>query len=80
LPESFESIFKKQWILNGDSISLLYSGTPAMSADFTSTGKRTRFGVLNDGLLGIKRYIFGNFFDSKEQDFIDFNLGKIHPR
>lgn len=79
LPESLEEIFRSQWTKNADAVSLLYSGTPAMKTDFTATGKRTTKGAINDGYFGVKRYFLGNFYDSREQDFIDFSLGKIKP-
>jgi hypothetical protein len=58
----------------------LYSGTPAMKTDFTATGKRTIKGALDDGYYGTKRWFLGNFFDARDQDFIDFSLGKIKPK
>jgi Zn/Cd-binding protein ZinT len=61
-------------------ISILYSGTPAMKTDFTATGKRTFKGSLKDGYNGVKRFFLGNFYDSKQQDFIDFSLNKIKPK
>jgi hypothetical protein len=79
LPDTLEEIFRNQWTKNADAVSLLYSGTPAMKTDFTATGKRTTKGAINDGYFGVKRYFLGNFYDSREQDFIDFSLGKIKP-
>lgn len=61
-------------------VSLLYSGTPAMKTDFTATGKRTTKGSLKDGYNGAKRWFLGNFYDSRDQDFIDFSLAKIKPK
>lgn len=51
-----------------------------MKTDFTATGKRTTKGAINDGYFGVKRYFLGNFFDSRDQDFIDFSLGKLKPK
>ena len=79
LPEHLEEIFRNQWTRNADVISILYSGTPAMKTDFTATGKRTLKGSLKDGYNGVKRFFLGNFYDSKQQDFIDFSLNKIKP-
>jgi hypothetical protein len=50
-----------------------------MKTDFTATGKRTTKGAINDGYFGVKRYFLGNFYDARDQDFIDFSLGKIKP-
>lgn len=51
-----------------------------MKTDFTATGKRTLKGSLKDGYNGVKRFFLGNFYDSKQQDFIDFSLNKIKPK
>ena len=61
-------------------MSLFYSGTPAQKTDFTATGKRTSKGAMQDGHSSVKRYFLGNFYDSREQDIIDFSLGKIKPK
>ena len=80
LPDNIEEIFRAQWTSNANAMSLFYSGTPAQKTDFTATGKRTKKGALDDGKSSIKRYFLGNFYDSREQDFIDFSLGKIKPK
>ena len=80
LPEGLEDAFRKQWTENANAMSLFYSGTPAQKTDFTATGKRTSKGAIDDGKSSIKRYFLGNFYDSREQDFIDFSLGKLKPR
>jgi phosphatidylinositol 4-phosphatase len=46
LPEVFENHFRKNWTINADAMSLLYSGTPALKTDFTRTGKRTTLGAI----------------------------------
>lgn len=80
LPDNLEEMFRAQWTSNANAVSILYSGTPAMKTDFTATGKRTMKGAINDGYFGVKRYFLGNFYDSRDQDFIDFALGKIKPK
>lgn len=80
LSESLEQNFRVQWTKNADILSILYSGTPAMKTDFTATGKRTTQGALKDGQSAIKRFFFGNFYDSRSQDFIDFSLNKLKPK
>lgn len=80
LPDNLEEMFRMQWTNNANAVSVLYSGTPAMKTDFTATGKRTMKGALDDGYFGVKRYFLGNFYDSRDQDFIDFSLGKIKPK
>ena len=80
LPDHLEEIFRMQWTANANAMSLFYSGTPAQKTDFTATGKRTSKGALQDGHSGVKRYFLGNFYDSREQDYIDFSLGKLKPK
>ena len=80
LPDNLEDIFRAQWTANANAMSLFYSGTPAQKTDFTATGKRTSKGAMDDGKSSIKRYFLGNFYDSREQDFIDFSLGKLKPK
>jgi hypothetical protein len=80
LPDNLEEMFRAQWTSNANAVSILYSGTPAMKTDFTATGKRTMKGAINDGYFGVKRYFLGNFYDSRDQDYIDFCLGKIKPK
>lgn len=77
--DNLEQIFRCQWTFNADSVSILYSGTPALKTDFTATGKRTFKGSLKDGQSSVKRFFLGNFYDNKKQDFIDFSLGQIQP-
>jgi len=80
LPDNLEEMFRAQWTSNANAVSVLYSGTPAMKTDFTATGQRTVKGSLDDGYFGVKRWFLGNFYDSRDQDFIDFSLGKIKPK
>jgi hypothetical protein len=80
LPDNLEEMFRAQWTNNANAVSILYSGTPAMKTDFTATGKRTMKGAVDDGYFGVKRYFLGNFYDSRDQDFIDFSLAKIKPK
>jgi hypothetical protein len=44
-----EEAFREAWTDNADTISILYTGTPALKTDFTRTGKRTWKGALDDG-------------------------------
>lgn len=76
----FESTFKLLWADHGDSLSLTYSGTGAMKADFVRTGKRTLAGNLNDGYLACKRFYINNFIDGYNQDCQDYFLGAIQPK
>ncbi|XP_060527296.1 phosphatidylinositol-3-phosphatase SAC1 [Cylas formicarius] len=72
---SFESLFKYIWADHADLISTQYSGTGALKTDFTRTGKRTKLGVLQDGINSLIRYYKNNFNDGYRQDSIDLFLG-----
>lgn len=48
LPAKLERSFRDVWVLNGNTMSLLYAGTPALKTDFTKTGKRTFKGMIDD--------------------------------
>ncbi|KAL5277196.1 SACM1L family protein [Megaselia abdita] len=73
---SFELTFKNVWADNADLISKQYSGTGALKTDFTRTGKRTKNGLLKDGVNSMARYYLNNFSDGFRQDAIDLFLGK----
>jgi hypothetical protein len=63
----FEALFKSVWADNADVISIQYSGTGALKTDFTRTGKRTRWGLLRDGINSLIRYYKNNFADGFRQ-------------
>lgn len=65
------------WAENADTLSVQYAGTPALKTDFTRTGKRTRIGMINDGVNSLTRYVANNFCDDYRQDAIDLFLGKF---
>lgn len=56
-------------------VSVQYSGTGALKTDFTRTGKRTRMGLVKDGVNSLTRYYKNNFADGFRQDAIDLFLG-----
>lgn len=80
LPDKLEEDFRVSWTKNADTISMLYSGTPAMKTDFTLMGKRTVKGAIMDIVYGVKRYFLGNFYDWRTQDIIDISTGKLKPK
>lgn len=55
------------WADNADVISLQYSGTGALKTDFTRTGKRTKAGLMQDGINSATRYYLNNFADGSRQ-------------
>lgn len=63
----FEYLFKNIWADNGDIVSIEYSGTGALKADFTRTGQRTFAGLMRDGLNASVRYFKNNFADGFRQ-------------
>ena len=75
LPEKdLESLFRSMWGDNGDAMSMLYAGTPALKRDVTRTGKRTNQGVFDDGVNSAMRYFINNYRDESTQAAIDFTL------
>ncbi|XP_072169142.1 phosphatidylinositol-3-phosphatase SAC1-like [Diadema setosum] len=72
---TFLSTFKNTWADNADACSRQYAGTGALKTDFTRTGKRTRFGLVRDGVNSLIRYYMNNFVDGYRQDAIDLLLG-----
>ncbi|XP_055683117.1 phosphatidylinositol-3-phosphatase SAC1 [Lutzomyia longipalpis] len=72
---ALEMLFMNVWADNADLISTQYSGTGALKTDFTRTGKRTKMGLVKDGINSITRYYKNNFTDGMRQDGIDLLLG-----
>lgn len=77
LSNPLEECFRSFWTNNADTLSILYSGTPALKTDFTRTGKRTIKGSLNDGVNAIQRFGINNFIDGWRQNSLDAFLGKL---
>jgi len=71
----FEYLHKNVWADNGDIVSVQYSGTGALKTDFTRTGKRTVFGLMQDGYNSAVRYFKNNFQDGFRQDAMDLFVG-----
>lgn len=76
----FESLFKAVWADHADAISVQYSGTGALKTDYTRTGKRTRMGMMRDGVNSMSRYYKNNFTDGYRQDAIDLFHGYCMAR
>jgi hypothetical protein len=71
-----ETHMRLMWADNGDQISVMYAGTPAIRGDHTRTGKTTMKGMLNDGLNALSRFYINNFEDGENQDALDILLEK----
>ena len=70
-----EKRFKWLWADHGDDISRQYAGTGALKSGFTRTGKRTTFGLVDDGVKSMVRYYVNNFSDGRKQDAVDLVTG-----
>ncbi len=70
-------MFREGWTCNANSLSKLYTGTPALKTDFTLTGKRTMAGALQDGKNSLHRYYLNNFKDGYFQDCLEFSQGQL---
>lgn len=55
------------WADHADAIATAYGGSGALKSDFTRTNKRTRKGLLEDGMKSVLRYIKNNYFDGARQ-------------
>ncbi|SGZ57146.1 CIC11C00000000851 [Sungouiella intermedia] len=75
----FNLFFQSFWADNADAVSCAYSGTGALKTDYTRTGKRTKLGVLNDGINSVTRYYLNNYKDGYRQDSYDLFLGNYRP-
>lgn len=77
LPSALEGVFREMWFLNGNTMSMLYAGTPALKTDFTRFGKRTLKGMIDDGVNSVTRYFINNFIDHETQNAYNFLSGKL---
>eukprot|EP00178_Gracilaria_changii_P026334 TRINITY_DN80_c0_g1_i1.p1 TRINITY_DN80_c0_g1~~TRINITY_DN80_c0_g1_i1.p1 ORF type:complete len:685 (+),score=78.67 TRINITY_DN80_c0_g1_i1:3274-5328(+) len=75
--QAFEKQFKETWADHADALSRVYAGSGALKTDFTRTGKRSKFGMAQDGMRAIRRYMYQNFLDGQRQDGIDIFLGVV---
>lgn len=75
--DAFEKSFKNTWADHADALSLVYAGSGALKTDYTRTGKRSKLGMLQDGIRAIRRYFYQNMFDGQRQDGIDIFLGVV---
>ncbi|CAH1393023.1 unnamed protein product [Nezara viridula] len=70
-----ENTFKILWSDHADLISIQYSGTGALKTDYTRTGKRTKSGIIRDGINSLVRYYKNNFQHGFRKDALDLWLG-----
>lgn len=73
----FQNIFRNCWADHGNLIAVQYAGTGALKTDYTRTGVRTKWGILQDGWNSSVRYVKNNFYDGQRTDGIKFFLGEL---
>lgn len=71
----FDVKFKNLWADHGDEVSNQYAGTGALKSQFTRTGKRDVWGLLDDGKKSGVRYLLNNYQDGGKQDALDLMTG-----
>ncbi|PWN42197.1 hypothetical protein IE81DRAFT_341531 [Ceraceosorus guamensis] len=76
--EAFDYAFNDSWANNGDMVSQIYAGTRALKGDFTRTGKRNLFGMMNDATASVYRMVQGAVTDFFKQTVMDFQYGYIN--
>lgn len=74
---AFQNIYRNAWADHANLISVQYAGTGALKTDYTRTGVRTRFGLLQDGWNAAIRYIKNNFSDGRRTDALHFFVGDV---
>ncbi|KAJ7919066.1 SacI homology domain-containing protein [Mycena leptocephala] len=78
--EEISKDFREMWADHADAIANAYGGSGALKSDFTRTSKRTKKGVMEDGVKSLLRYFKNNFFDGARQDGFDLIAGNWVPR
>lgn len=74
---AFEKDFKNTWADHANALSQVYAGSGALKTDYTRTGKRSKAGMVQDGVRALRRYVYQNFLDGQRQDGIDLFLGVV---
>lgn len=70
-------VFRHTWADHANLVSVQYAGTGALKTDFTRTGSRTKWGLLQDGWNSAIRYYKNNFHDGFRTDGMQFYLGDL---
>ncbi|KAF4605523.1 hypothetical protein EYR40_004309 [Pleurotus pulmonarius] len=78
--ETLSKDFREMWADHADLISKAYGGSGALKSDFTRTNKRTKKGLMEDGVKSVLRYLKNNMFDGPRQDGFDLVTGAWIPR
>lgn len=72
---NFKAI-KSMWANNGNALSRMYTGSNALKSEFSSKGKISVLGMMNDLVISANRMINNKFTDKEKQQAIDLLLGK----
>lgn len=75
--DAFEKDFKNTWADHANALSQVYAGSGALKTDYTRTGKRSKPGMVQDGIRAVRRYFYQNCWDGTRQDGIDLLLGVV---
>lgn len=75
--KALDDAFNDMWANNANAISHCYSNTDALKVDFTRTGKRSFFGMINDATNSVYRMVQGAVTDFFRQTVLDFTYGSI---
>lgn len=68
--------FKDLWVDNGNSLSILYSGTESTTAGITKEGKEGFLSSISSRLKSMNRFIKNNFADDHKQLCTECLLGE----
>lgn len=66
--EHIESVFKKIWYGNGNTLSIQYSGTPSIKSQIVLSGGYSKTGLLRDFIFSCKRYVINRFSHGSMQN------------
>ncbi|CBQ72258.1 conserved hypothetical protein [Sporisorium reilianum SRZ2] len=75
--KALDDALNDMWANNANAISHCYSNTDALKVDFTRTGKRSFFGMINDATNSVYRMVQGAVTDFFRQTVLDFTYGSI---
>jgi hypothetical protein len=68
--------FRKLWVDNGNSLSILYSGTESTTAGITRAGKEGFLSSIASRFNSMNRFYNNNFKDNYKQEYIECLLGE----
>jgi len=69
--QRLNNAFRNLWVENGNSLSILYSGTESTTAGITRAGKEGFLSSITSRLNSMNRFIKNNFKDDHKQKCIE---------